>query len=207
MYGNICNSFCCTPSFGVLLQKICAQNNKYGQTHTIVEHITNQKQHHKFLTKTHTKNPVLPKKMDRQNSLSCSIATGTGWCSMALSSVEYGATAFSDAEEDRLYLVHKLEKKLEDAPSVLHVSGSTEAYIHEGTTLSQSSVSFWAVSRVSNHPTHTFRQLRAAHLSQHPFRSRKLLLHSPRGQASRVCNLQFCSRSWKQLETGGVGSM
>lgn len=79
MYSNICNSFCCTPSFGVL-QKICAQNKKYGQIHTIVEPITNQKQQHKFLTKTHTKNPVLPKKMDRQNSLSFSAVTGTDWC-------------------------------------------------------------------------------------------------------------------------------
>lgn len=62
-----------------------------------------------------------------------------------LSSVEYGTTAFSDAGEDRLYKVHELEEKLEDAPSALHVSGSAESYIQEGTTLSQSSVGCWAM--------------------------------------------------------------
>lgn len=62
-----------------------------------------------------------------------------------LSSVEYGTTAFSDAGEDRLYKVHELEEKLEDAPPALHVSGSAESYIQEGTTLSQSSGGCWAM--------------------------------------------------------------
>lgn len=145
MYRNICNSFSCTLSFGVL-QKICAQNNQYGQIHTAAEPITNQNQQHKFLTKTHTKNPVLPKKKKKIKR-----TDGIPWAFLLsqkqagalglLSSVEHGATAFSDVGEDRLYNVHKLEEKLEDAPSALLVSGSTESYIHEGTALSQSSIS------------------------------------------------------------------
>lgn len=117
---------------------------------------------------------------------------------MLLYSVEHGANAFSDAGEYRLYNVHKLEEKLEDALSALHVSGSTESYIHEETALSQSSISCWAMEYHNQQPPNTcVKAAQGCSCLLHPFRPRKLLLlllPFLHGQASRVCSLQpFCN--------------
>lgn len=144
---------------------------------------------------SYKKIPVLPQKMDRQNSLSLSNVTGTGWCSgpFVLSGIwdhcllrcwggqalqgawirgEAGGCTFCTPCVRQCWILH---------------SGGDNSFTIIRRLLGH------GISQASNHPTHILRQLRVSCTSLHPFRCRKLLLlHFPCGQASRVCSLQFC---------------
>lgn len=144
-----------------------------------------------------------PQNKYRQNTLSLSNVTGTAWCwlpslwlpvafvlrcwgGQALQCAwirgEAGGWSFHAPCIRQYRILHSLaDKPFTSISWLLGRSLGTE--YHEPATT-------W----------HVLRQPRVAHLTQHPFRPRKLLLHSPCWQASRVGSLRFCSQPRKQLE-------
>lgn len=137
--------------------------------------------------------------MDRQNSLSLSTVTGMGWCFCPqwnmgpMPSQMLGWTGFTmSINQRRSWRMHLLHSMCQAALNATFMRGQL---FHNH----PSAVGPWNI--ISQQPPNTHvKAAQGCPCLLHPFKPKKLLLHFPRRQASRVCSLQFCCNPESSLK-------